>query len=543
MRVSTYEIFLPLIGSDEKPVAGKAALYNGLYSAIDVVDQKTAEKLRVGEMKGIPLDTLERLALRGHVTRKDEAEELADAQLLGRVSSKVFGYAVINPVILPTYDCNFRCPYCFERHRLTRGQEWLGHEMKPEMVEAVFSALKAQKAKGHRIDGMTLYGGEPLLEENKATVRNICEHAREMELSIDAVTNGYDLDKYIDLMEEFDIKKLQVTVDGVGEMNDRRRMHRDGVPTYERILKNIALALDHGIDISLRVNVNGENIGSLGALVEDLSVRGLVETPKEERTKILREEKKTRKAGIQKKQRKGFFSYYFKAVTEDKDSPTLVKERMVLDAIIAAGKTPMEAIERQSQFNQLLQGMNAMMEGKGYPFFSMSFCGAENGMLVIAPDGMLYSCWDIVAMEDEAIGFTDEETGRFFYTFAKAQWRLRTSDRMESCRTCPYILICRGGCAAQAKEQHGSYFREYCGEVKEIFEYVASRAIGRKWEETKRESLSVSLLGPLSRMTKAERETIMTSSSAKEILSAFNEAEFPTETEKNDNEDGNSGIT
>ncbi len=30
MRVSTYEIILPLIGTDEKEIAGKALLVNGL---------------------------------------------------------------------------------------------------------------------------------------------------------------------------------------------------------------------------------------------------------------------------------------------------------------------------------------------------------------------------------------------------------------------------------------------------------------------------------------------------------------------------------
>ncbi len=524
MRTSTYEIFLPLIGSDEKPVEGKKALINGLYSAIDIVDEETAEKLQSGKLEELPLDILERLALRGHITRKEEAEELADAQLLGRVSSRVFGYASIGPVLLPTYDCNFRCPYCFERHRLSRGQEWLGHEMEPEMVEAVFSALKKEKAKGRKITDLTLYGGEPLLAENKDTVRNICEHAREMGLAIEAITNGYDLDKYIDLMEEFEFKRLQITVDGVGALNDRRRMHRDGVPTYERILANVALALEHGIDVGLRVNVNRDNIGSLGALIADLPTHGLVETPPSEKKSRMNQET-AGKDETPKKKRKGDFSYYFKAVCESLDSPTRVMERQVLDAIIAAGKTPMEAIERQSQYAMCLTGISNILEDKSYPHFSTAHCGSEGGMLVIGPDGLLYPCWDLVAIEDEAIGFTNEETGQFFYNFTKAKWRLRTSDRMEPCRTCPYIFICRGGCASTANTCHGSYFREVCGEIKEIFEYAASRAIGRKWEETKKESLSISLSGPLSRLTAAERETIMTSSSANEILKAFTSTE------------------
>ena len=524
MRLSTYEIILPLIGKDDKEIEGKTLLVNGLYGAVDVVDTEIADKVREGDFAALPFALRERLALRGHITRKDEAGELADAKLLGRIWSKLIGHSGRGPVILPTYDCNFRCPYCFERHRLTRGQEWLGHEMKPEMVEAVFAAFQKQRDQGYKVGDCTLYGGEPLLKENMATVRNICEHARAMGLSLNAITNGYDLDAYIGLLEEFGFERLQVTVDGVGELNDRRRLHRDGVPTYDRILKNVALALEHGIDISLRVNTNGGNIGGVKALIDDLAARGLKETRLEERQAVFRQEAEAKKEGKPKPKRKGFFSYYFKAVSEEKTSPTKVTEQQVLDAIIAAGVPPLEAIEKQSQYSMPMQGLLSAMKKLDYPSFSPAFCGAEQGMIGVGPDGLLYACWDLVAMEEEAVGFTDVNMGRFFFNFGKAKWRTRTSDLMKPCQTCPYIFICRGGCAPEAKRTHGSYFRESCGEAKEIFAYVAPRIVGKAWEETGEDELTVSLAGPLSRFTEAERETLMTTTSQKVMFDLINEA-------------------
>ena len=524
MRISTYEIILPLIGKDDKEIAGKALLVNGLYGAIDVVDAEIAAKVREENFAAIPFAMRERLAQRGHITRKDEAGELADAKLLGRIWNKLIGHSSRGPVILPTYDCNFRCPYCFERHRLTRGQEWLGHEMKPEMVDAVFTALQKQRDQGYRVESCSLYGGEPLLKENMATVRNICEHARDMGLTLTAITNGYDLDAYIGLLEEFGFTRLQITVDGVGELNDRRRLHRDGLPTYDRILRNVALALDHGIDISLRVNVNGDNIGGVKALIDDLAARGLREARREEREQAERELQEAKRAGKPVPRRKGFFSYYFKAVSEDKNSPTKVTERQVLDAIVAAGIPPLDAIEKQSQYSMPLQGLLAAMKKDNFPSFSPAFCGSEQGMQAIGPDGLIYPCWDLVAMEEEAVGFTDEGMGRFFFNYGKAKWRTRTSDLMKPCQTCPYIFICRGGCAPEAKRVHGSYFRESCGEAKEIFAYVAPRVVGKAWEETKEEELSVSLAAPLSRFTEAERETLMTTTSAKVMYNLINEA-------------------
>ena len=527
MRFSTYGIILPLIGKDDQPVPGKALLVNGLYGAIDVVDEAVASCLRGGDLSGLSLSMRERLALRGHITRRDEEDELTDARLLGNIYGRTIGRASVGPVFLPTYDCNFRCPYCFEKHRLSHGKEWLSCGMSPEMVEAAFAGLKKLQEKGYRIDSCSLYGGEPLLKENKPIVRRICENAREMGLPLSAITNGYDLDAYIDLLEDFDFRTIQITVDGVGELNDRRRLHRDGLPTYERIMDHIRLALDHGISVSLRVNVNKENISGIKALMEDLAKRGLKAPSWEERERAVAERvKATDKKTDGGKPEKGAFNYYFKAVSEAQDSPNRVTEQEIMDAILQTGMSPLDAILHQSQYSMFLGPLRDAMTKESYPEFRTAFCGAESGSLIVAPDGLLYSCQDLVAMEEEAIGYTDVASGSFVYGFNKAKWRLRTSDRMEACRECPYIFLCRGGCAAEAKLQYGSYFRESCQEVRETFAFTASRVAGRRWEDTGEEELSVSLLGPLTRLTEEEREHLTASRSANEIVEILQNAGF-----------------
>ena len=141
MRVSTYEIFLPLIGTDEKEIEDRALVVNGLYGAVDVVKKEDAERMKAGDFAGLPLALRERLMLRGHLTRKDEEGEFADLALLGRVYRTIPARSGVGLVIMPTYDCNFRCPYCFEQHRLAKGQGWLDSTMTDETMEAVFSAL------------------------------------------------------------------------------------------------------------------------------------------------------------------------------------------------------------------------------------------------------------------------------------------------------------------------------------------------------------------------------------------------------------------
>ena len=497
MRTSTYEIILPIVGRDEKEIQGKKLLVNGLYGAMDVVDDETAAALEKDEPDDLPADVRESLASRGHITRRSVEGELKDVELLGRIHARTEARVTVGPVILPTYNCNCRCPYCFESHRLSRGEEWLKAGMKPEMVDAVFSALKKQREKGRIIEGCTLYGGEPFLKENKETVRNICEHAKAMGLKLNAVTNGYDLDHYIDLLKEYEFKKLQITVDGVGSTNDRRRLHRDGVPTYEKIMANIILALESGISISLRVNVNAGNIKGIRELIGDIERRGLNNHEK--------------------------FSYYFKAVSEDLSSPDHVTEEMVMEELLRTGMPVMEAFEKQSMYSMQYSIIKELVKKESLPGYSTAYCGSEKGMAVIAPDGKVYPCWDFVGMDEYAVGHTDIGTGSFVYYFNRSKWKLRTSDKMEPCRTCPYIFVCRGGCASEAKKEHGSCFRENCSEKKEIFGFVASRVAGRKYEETGEKELSLSQYEPFSRLTEDERIRIMEEKDPNEIYKLIKE--------------------
>ncbi|MBO6182687.1 MAG: radical SAM protein, partial [Acidaminococcaceae bacterium] len=353
MRRSTYEIILPLIqGSDE--IKDRMLLVNGLYSSFDVVTKEEAEKFATGDFAGLSPALRERLLLRGHLTRKSEAEELADMKLIGRVHRMIPARSGIGIVIMPTYDCNFRCPYCYEQHRLKNGQKWLESTMSHEMIEGVFAAIENYKARGYSIGECTLYGGEPFLAKNIDVVREIAGHCKKLGISMSAITNGYDLESYLDFLDEYNCKHLQVTVDGVGEANDRRRIHKDGVPTYDRILKNVELALQRGASINLRVNVGRENISGIGALTEDLRAQGFIAKEEE-------------RAAAGNKSKRGIFSYYFKATNNDSHPENNIKEQDIIDELMKNGFTAMEAIQLQSQYSVPANGLKRLFAKEAMP--------------------------------------------------------------------------------------------------------------------------------------------------------------------------------
>ncbi|MER2138628.1 MAG: radical SAM protein [Succiniclasticum sp.] len=541
MKVSAYEIILPLVGTDEKQIEGYALLVNGLYGALDVVPKEEADKLQTGNLAGLPVALRERLLLRGHITRKDEAGELADLKLLSRIYKTLQGRSGVGLIIMPTYDCNFRCPYCFEQHRLKKGQDWLDNTMNDETMEAVFAALKDYRARGYKLGGCSFYGGEPFLAKNIGVVKKIADKARELGLPMSATTNGYDLEAYLDFIEEYKLTSIQVTVDGTAELNDRRRLHKDGLPTYDRILNNVELALQRGVSVHLRVNVGKENLHGIKDLVDDLKARGFI-AKEEERAK---EETELRKTDPEAKTKRGEFSYYFKATTDDAHPEKNISEQDTIDEMMHIGFTAEEAVARQSQYNVLWNRMKMLFKKEAYPDFSPAYCGSEMGMLVVDPFGRVFTCWDVVGKDDQVTGYVQPGMSRFLWNFNKAKWRTRTVDLMKACQTCPYALICRGGCASRSNNAYGDYFREFCGEIKGIFAFVASRVAGKEWEKRCADAaagkagmdacageLTLSLAGPVSRFTEAERETVMATTSQKEMFDIVKATAFFPDSEE-----------
>ena len=522
MRVSTYEIILPLLDENGTEIPDHLLFINGLYKAIDIVDKKSAEQIQAAKFDEIPLALKERLALRGHLTCKSEAEEIADMKLMSRIHRKIFEHTSIGLVIMPTYDCNFRCPYCYEQQRLKNERAWLKHTMSDEMIEAIFSAVKKYKSRGYTLNEFTFYGGEPFLKENLPIVRKIAEHGRDAGMKMNAITNGYDLDAFLDILTEFDFKNLQLTIDGVGELNNRLRIHKHGGDTYERILANMELALERGIGIKLRVNVGRENIHGMKALVDDLKARGFID----KENARSQEEERLRKIDPKAKTSRGTFYYYFKTtddcfrtVDNGDYSKRNVTESSIIYELTKSGVNLETAVEHQNQYCSAAGEILGILRSNSFANFDPAFCSAVNGLFIIDPFGKIYPCFYFINNPDMEIGFVDVKRGSFVTNFEVAKWQTRTADLIEKCQSCPYCFICRGGCAARAQFYcGGNWRREYCGENKEIFNFVASRLIGIHWQKTHKEEMSNSLAETISRLSAKERDIFMTSNSQKEIF-------------------------
>ena len=113
LRTSSYIIPVKLESEE-----GKYMLIHGYTGAVDIVTEDLLEEIKnINSVSNLSSDTLQILKERGYITTKSQSEEYTYVARIAKalhrkceVLSTVFTWVV-------TYNCNFRCPYCFESRK------------------------------------------------------------------------------------------------------------------------------------------------------------------------------------------------------------------------------------------------------------------------------------------------------------------------------------------------------------------------------------------------------------------------------------------
>ena len=177
------------------------------------------------------------------------------------------GSAKTTFTILTTTDCNARCYYCYE----------MGIRRIPMTEETAYAAADyiIQVSHGEKVK-LCWFGGEPLY--NRAAIDRICETLEQNGVVFESsmISNGYYLDKDTvkDAVAKWHLKKVQITIDGTEEVYNRTKAYidKDNNP-YERVMNNIREALDAGIYVNIRLNMDAGNAADLLNLTDDLIER------------------------------------------------------------------------------------------------------------------------------------------------------------------------------------------------------------------------------------------------------------------------------
>jgi len=505
-------------------------LVHGYTGAVDVVSHEISNFLRKRQRietysDDLPFseETFKTLVNRGYLTQlnpygeRDRVQKMAD--LFHRRSSVKKSF-----LFLVAYDCNFRCPYCFENEISNNGRGWSRKTFTKDSVDRAYAAMKEIEPNDDYITkSITLYGGEPLLAKNKKIVNYIVEKGSRLGFTFSAITNGYELEEFKDLLAPDKIKRLQITVDGNKEKHNSRRTHFKDGGTFDKIIENIELALNKGVTVSVRVNVGLNNFSDIKELDAFFKQKGFFNHKKGRFSLysalihgvdnlkcnvVMTNDDAKEKAYLSNS--KNFepldFGYYdpdsqyinFNAeqVRHEKPDKELVfhdEENAVNDqerirSINRAKYIDMH-IKQKDDHNlssscQDFGIRNKIMravKGESSLNFKSTFCGAQNGMLIFDPCGDLYTCWEIVGVEKYKVGtykksveFDEEELNRWFG---------KNIGKTNACSKCKYAFFCGGGCMVQAIKEGRGHNSPYCDGLPKTFHAVVKDVYHKKIKE------------------------------------------------------------
>ena len=192
----------------------------------------------------------------------DECQTYCSVISLLRMMKKENGYSTYT--ILPTTYCNARCFYCYELDYYFTAMD---QDKTDRLIEFIMNT--------HQEDEILLrwFGGEPLL--GKQVISQVCSALKENNVPFSSfmVTNGslFSDATVNDAANLWNLKTVQITLDGDEEEYNRRKNYFDGsVSPFRKVIDNIALLKQAGIQVRLRINMDFDNIESVRSLCEHL---------------------------------------------------------------------------------------------------------------------------------------------------------------------------------------------------------------------------------------------------------------------------------
>ncbi len=241
-------------------------LYHTLTGELLLLEKKEAEQLQ--KLSGAVPTALAELVPRRFLV-PEGADEMALADQTRDIARRLMGKDVplTEYLIFTTTACNARCFYCFEAgiKKAT---------MSEETARAAGEYIAAHC--GGKPVNIAWFGGEPLVNVKAIDVISGVLHQRGVKFRSRIDSNGYLFDEALArrVKDDWNLYEAQITVDGTEEVYNSRKafVNPDGSP-FRRVLRNIGLLLDAGVQVDVRMNMDGENERDLYALISELEMR------------------------------------------------------------------------------------------------------------------------------------------------------------------------------------------------------------------------------------------------------------------------------
>ena len=355
----------------------------------------------------------------------------------------------------PTYECNFRCKYCFgDAGAKYQGQiREFNKRSLCEMLDFFF--YKAfPEANNYRIDFVS--GGEPLLGFNriKDTILYIEQFhtATNKQVSVWLCTNGSLLtDDIAEFLSTHNVS-IGVSLDGRKERNDLYRFDKGGNGTYELVLRGIELIKENSRVTNKFKNIWGlctatnENCDFIDTLVhmKELGFRHvqirLIRSKEKYNVELFISQYRKLAKFLLEMYKSGDTSY-LKMILNDNDQFGKVLKRILLDE------------------------------------FLIRRCNAGLNKITICPDGTIFPCDSMVGIQQFSMGRIGEHLDPL------SSWKNRTVDEIPECQSCDIKYLCGGDCYYNAFMKTGSAIQpdhEFCTLQRKLINIAISLRVKMK---------------------------------------------------------------
>lgn len=324
-------------------------------------------------------------------------------------------------VFIISYGCNFNCPYCYEKEFKTDKNK----QLSKEQVD------KALKLFGNSVKYISFFGGEPFLPSHKEIIQYIVSKTQDKNYT--AMTNGYYLEEYLDIIPEEQISFVQVTLDGDKNIHDKTRVLHNSGETFDKIMNGIDKAIKMGIHIKIRMNISEDNITSCISL----------------RKKMLTKYSNS----LLSFELYPLFQNNYR--TNDKLSDYIINDDFQL-----LSNHKLNNINETTDSGLPIE--KKILNGRAFHQI-VSHCEAHSTKRFLDPYGDIYSC--ILS-----VGWKNAKIGTYFpnYKLDKDSIIYRNILKINECYECKFALICGGGCPLVFLREGGDVLQPNCSAMYDL---------------------------------------------------------------------------
>ncbi len=440
LRKSSYIISIP---SQNEP--DKFIYVHGYTGGVDILDFSLVEAIENNKLDTLNDEEREFLVERGYLTTMTQEEEM---YYVSNLVEQIYTYyqKQLTVLIAPNLDCSFRCTYCFQRdlqNKITKQpQSGLAKIMDKSQVDKIYRVLddKIQDPNCKLNREITLYGGEALQVSNMEIINYIVSEGNKKGFYFNAISNGYEIEHFYHLFGNSGLKRIQITLDGFEQIHNKMRVQRDGKSSFHTIVQNIKNGLDKGCIFDLAFNFNEQNAKDISNLIAFFKEKEWLHHPE--------------------------VVIHGNQIFDLKTNLTAFQENY--GEIVELRKLASECNIMLSNSTTKIKALFESKLANNLPLpLKPSYCSANTGMYIFAPDNHLYACW-------EAVGDSIAKVGTYFPTFEVEnkmmnRWKTRVTSGIDECHKCEYIMFCGGGCTINAYRKNGRFLSPYCDSFQDKF--------------------------------------------------------------------------